>query len=296
MIEICIKHPINTAHGKVMLEFDKCFEKGEFACIFGESGAGKTTILRIIAGLLKPSFARIKVDDEIFVDTEKNIFLPPQKRGVGLVFQDYALFPNLSVRGNLAYALKGKERDKIDELLTLLGLSELAHSYPQQLSGGQAQRVALARAIISEPKILLLDEPLSALDFKMRALLQDEILRITRHFKLTTLLVSHEISEIYKMCSRVIELRHGAVFKDCSPKKLFLSSDLSAKLQFNASVLDISRADILVVLTLLIGQNIVKITLCASEFEKEHKNLKIGDTLMLASKAFSPLIVNENIK
>jgi len=294
MIEICIKHPINTAHGEALLEFDKSFKAGEFACIFGESGAGKTTILRIIAGLIKPKFARIKVGDKIFVDTEKKIFLPPQKRGVGFVFQDYALFPNLSVAGNLAYALKGKDKSKINEFLELLGLSELKNAYVQHLSGGQAQRVALARAIISEPKILLLDEPLSALDFKMRSFLQDEILRITRHFKLTTLLVSHEISEIYKMCSRVIEIKRAKVFKDCSPKELFLSSNLSAKLQFNASVLDISKADILVILTLLIGQNIVKITLCKDEFEKYHKNLKIGDTLMLASKAFSPLIVGKN--
>ncbi|TQR32362.1 molybdenum ABC transporter ATP-binding protein [Campylobacter sp. MIT 99-7217] len=295
MIQIHIKHPINTAKGELELIFDKSFEQGEFTCIFGESGAGKTTILRIIAGLLKPKFAFIKVGDKVWIDTQKNIFLPPQKRGVGFVFQDYALFPNLSVRGNLNFAFKGKDKNKIDELLHLLGLKELENAYPQHLSGGQAQRVALARAIISEPQILLLDEPLSALDFKMRAFLQDEILRITRHFKLTTLLVSHEISEIYKLCERVIELKEAKVFRDCPPSELFLGGNLSAKLQFNANVLEIKKADILMIITLLIGQNIVKITLSQSEFEQKYAHLKVGDNLLIASKAFSPMIMNANL-
>ena len=118
-----------------------------------------------------------------------------------------------------------------------MGLSELAKSYPAHLSGGQCQRVALARAIITQPDILLLDEPLSALDFKMRSFLQDEILKLTAHFKLTTLLVSHDIGEIYKLARRVIELKDGSVIADAPPNELFAHSNLSAKLQLNASVL-----------------------------------------------------------
>ena len=253
--------------------------------------------LRIIAGLLKPEFGFIKVGEKVWFDSQKGIFLPPQKRKVGFVFQDYALFPNLSVRENLAFALaKGEDKGKIDELLELMGLSELAKSYPAHLSGGQCQRVALARAIITQPDILLLDEPLSALDFKMRSFLQDEILKLTAHFKLTTLLVSHDIGEIYKLARRVIELKDGSVIADAPPNELFAHSNLSAKLQLNASVLDIKKADLLIILTLLMGQNIIKITLSQSEFAQKYAKLKVGDSLLICEKAYNPLIIDINEK
>lgn len=296
-IKIHIKQPIKSAKGKLLLEFDKEFKQSDFVAIYGESGAGKTTILRIIAGLIKPEFGFIKVGEKVWFDSQKGIFLPPQKRKVGFVFQDYALFPNLSVRENLAFALaKGEDKGKIDELLELMGLSELAKSYPAHLSGGQCQRVALARAIITQPDILLLDEPLSALDFKMRSFLQDEILKLTAHFKLTTLLVSHDIGEIYKLARRVIELKDGSVIADAPPNELFAHSNLSAKLQLNASVLDIKKADLLIILTLLIGQNIIKITLSQSEFTQKYAKLKVGDSLLICEKAYNPLIIDINEK
>lgn len=296
-IKIHIKQPIKSAKGNLLLEFDKEFKQSDFMAIYGESGAGKTTILRIIAGLLKPEFGFIKVGEKVWFDSQKGIFLPPQKRKVGFVFQDYALFPNLSVRENLAFALaKGEDKGKIDELLELMGLSELAKSYPAHLSGGQCQRVALARAIITQPDILLLDEPLSALDFKMRSFLQDEILKLTAHFKLTTLLVSHDIGEIYKLARRVIELKDGSVIADASPNELFAHSNLSAKLQLNASVLDIKKADLLIILTLLMGQNIIKITLSQSEFTQKYAKLKVGDSLLICEKAYNPLIIDINEK
>lgn len=296
-IKIHIKQPIKSAKGNLLLEFDKEFKQSDFVAIYGESGAGKTTILRIIAGLLKPEFGFIKVGEKVWFDSQKGIFLPPQKRKVGFVFQDYALFPNLSVRENLAFALaKGEDKGKIDELLELMGLSELAKSYPAHLSGGQCQRVALARAIITQPDILLLDEPLSALDFKMRSFLQDEILKLTAHFKLTTLLVSHDIGEIYKLARRVIELKDGSVIADAQPNELFAHSNLSAKLQLNASVLDIKKADLLIILTLLMGQNIIKITLSQSEFTQKYAKLKIGDSLLICEKAYNPLIIDINEK
>lgn len=297
MIKIHIKHPIKSAKGDLILEFDKEFEKSDFVSIYGESGAGKTTILRVIAGLLRPEFGYIKVGDTVWFDSEKNIFLPPQKRKVGFVFQDYALFPNFTVRENLNFALgKGKDKGKIDELLELMGLKALEKSYPTHLSGGQCQRVALARAIITEPDILLLDEPLSALDFKMRSFLQDEILKIVQHFKLTTLLVSHDIGEIYKLARRVIELKEGQVINDSPPSELFVNSNLSAKLQLSASILEIKKADILVIFTLLVGQEIIKITLSKSEFESKFNTLKIGDSVLLCEKAYNPLIIDINEK
>ncbi|NDJ26822.1 molybdenum ABC transporter ATP-binding protein [Campylobacter sp. MIT 12-8780] len=290
MIKIHIKHPMKTANGDTFLEVQKELRAEEFVCIFGESGAGKTTILRIIAGLIKPEFGYIKVNDELWQDSHKNIFLPPQKRKVGFVFQDYALFSHLNVRENLAFALKGEQK-KIDELLELMNLKSLEKAYPHQLSGGQAQRVALARALAFNPQILLLDEPLSALDFKMRGFLQDELLKLTRHFKLTTLLVSHDIGEIYKLASRVIKLEYGKCIQDGKPSELFSRSNFSAKLQFSATVLEIKKADILIILTLLINQELVKITLSEAEFKQNYASLKIGDTLIIAGKAFNPLIL-----
>lgn len=291
MLEFCLKHTIKGIEGPINLDFDIMLSQGEISAIFGESGAGKTTLLRILAGLITPQKGFIRVGDEIWLDLKKGINLSPQKRSLGFVFQDYALFPNMSVRENLAYATRNQR--KIDELLELISLKELANSRPKELSGGQAQRVALARALAKEPKILLLDEPLSALDFKMRSHLQEELLKILKHFKTTALLVSHNLAEIYRLSARVLQLSGGKIIKDLPTKQFFTHHNLSAKLRLNAILLEINQSDILVVLTLLLGQDIVKITLSEEEFIKEYSEIKIGDTLMLSIKAFNPLIIGK---
>lgn len=291
MIKIDINHPINTAKGTLDLNFKKDIELEKITALFGESGAGKTTLLKIIAGLIKPKLGRIEVDNELWFDSSKGFDLPLQKRKIGFVFQDYALFPNMSVKENIAYAANSKK--KVEELLALMGLENLAKIYPKNLSGGQAQRVALARALAREPKILLLDEPLSALDFKMRAALQDELAKILHHFKITTLLVSHDLAEIYKLSHRILELKNGKIVKDFSKNEFFTHSSISAKLRLSGVFLDIKKSDILMVLTLLLNQDIIKITLNEEEFLKDYKNLKIGDTLILSIKAFNPIIVGK---
>lgn len=291
MIKIDIKLPINTAKGKKQLELNTCLKANEITAIFGESGAGKTTLLKIIAGLIKPEFGRIKVGDELWLDTQKNINLAMQKRKIGFVFQDYALFPNMSVKENISYAATSKQ--KVEELLSLMNLENLAKIYPKNLSGGQAQRVALARALAREPQILLLDEPLSALDFKMRSFLQDELVKILQHFKITTLLVSHDLAEIYKLSHRILELSDGKIIKDARTNEFFTSSNLSAKLRLSATLLEMKKSDILVIFTLLLNQDIVKITLSEEEFLKSYKDIKIGDTLLLSIKAFNPIIVGK---
>ncbi|EAK5518038.1 sulfate/molybdate ABC transporter ATP-binding protein [Campylobacter jejuni] len=291
MIKIDIKLPINTAKGKKQLELNTCLKANEITAIFGESGAGKTTLLKIIAGLIKPEFGRIEVGDELWLDTQKNINLAIQKRKIGFVFQDYALFPNMSVKENISYAATSKQ--KVEELLSLMNLENLAKIYPKNLSGGQAQRVALARALAREPQILLLDEPLSALDFKMRSFLQDELVKILQHFKITTLLVSHDLAEIYKLSHRILELSDGKIIKDARTNKFFTSSNLSAKLRLSATLLEIKKSDILMIFTLLLNQDIVKITLSEEEFLRTYKNVKIGDTLLLSIKAFNPIIVGK---
>ncbi|EAJ6060404.1 sulfate/molybdate ABC transporter ATP-binding protein [Campylobacter jejuni] len=288
MIKIDIKLPINTAKGKKQLELNTCLKANEITAIFGESGAGKTTLLKIIAGLIKPEFGRIEVGDELWLDTQKNINLAIQKRKIGFVFQDYALFPNMSVKENISYAATSKQ--KVEELLSLMNLENLAKIYPKNLSGGQAQRVALARALAREPQILLLDEPLSALDFKMRSFLQDELVKILQHFKITTLLVSHDLAEIYKLSHRILELSDGKIIKDARTNEFFTSSNLSAKLRLSATLLEIKKSDILMIFTLLLNQDIVKITLSEEEFLRTYKNVKIGDTLLLSIKAFNPIV------
>ncbi|WP_072222548.1 sulfate/molybdate ABC transporter ATP-binding protein [Campylobacter coli] len=291
MIKIDIKLPINTAKGKKQLELNTCLKANEITAIFGESGAGKTTLLKIIAGLIKPEFGRIEVGDELWFDTQKNVNLAIQKRKIGFVFQDYALFPNMSVKENISYAATSKQ--KAEELLSLMNLENLAKIYPKNLSGGQAQRVALARALAREPQILLLDEPLSALDFKMRANLQDELTKILEYFKISTLLVSHDLAEIYKLSHRILELKNGKIIKDFPKNEFFTHSNISAKLRLSATLLEIKKSDILVVLTLLLNQDIIKITLSEEEFLKAYQDVKIGDTLLLSIKAFNPIIVGK---
>ena len=184
-------------------------QKGEFILLTGESGSGKTTLLRILAGLEEAN-GIIEVFGKRYLD--KGYFLPPQKREIGLVFQDYALFENMSVEQNLLYVENNKTL--ANRLLELTQLIELKDRYPRTLSGGQQQRVALARALMKRPKLLLLDEPLSALDWKIRKILQEEIVNIHKEFNLTTIMVSHDRAEVLKLANRVIELKSGKVLLD----------------------------------------------------------------------------------
>jgi molybdate transport system ATP-binding protein len=204
------------------LEIALTIEPGELLVVTGESGSGKTTLLRVLAGLEKKARGCIFSGTSIWQDSSKKIFVPPQKRKVGLVFQRYALFPNMTVRENLLYALpKGGSKKIITELMEVKGLTELADNYPPQLSGGQQQRVALARALIQKPSLLLLDEPLSALDFTMRSRLQTFLLDIHRQNQLTTVLVTHNEDEIRQLANRVICLKDGKISAEGIPNALF---------------------------------------------------------------------------
>ena len=285
--ELTLQKELRGAEGAIALDIATPLKSGELTVLFGKSGAGKSTILKMIAGLMEPERGKIVIEGETWFDSEKKINLPPQKRKVGFVFQDYALFPNMSVRKNLEYALDGKNDKKIEEILELTELTNLTNEMPQTLSGGQRQRVALARALVREPKILLLDEPLSALDYAMRGKLQDELLRIRRHLGLTTILVSHDIAEVYKLSNHVLELEQGKILKSASASEIFGGSSLSGKFKFSAEVLHIAQSDIVYIVTLLVGQDVVKIVANKSEIE----GLQAGDRVILSSKAFNPLLV-----
>ena len=209
MIEIKVQKTLFGSSGEFLLDVDIMIERGEFIALLGESGGGKTTIMRILAGLEKAN-GIIKVDDEIWQD--ESTFLPPQKRGIGFVFQDYALFNNLTVEENLLFVQN--DTNLANHLLEVTNLTNLKSSYPMKLSGGQKQRVALCRALMKKPKILLMDEPLSAIDPLLRVKLQDEILSLHKEFNTTSILVSHDISEIKKMSDRILVLKDGKISTD----------------------------------------------------------------------------------
>lgn len=278
---------LQGAEGDFLLDVDLRVEEGEFLTLFGRSGAGKTTLLRCLAGLEMPDSGTLRVNGDTWFDASRGIALPPQQRHVGFVFQDYALFPSMTVRSNLEFALrKGSNRNRIDELIAMMELGELQHRKPAMLSGGQKQRVALARALAAAPRLLLLDEPLSALDQETRLRLQDEILRLQRHFGLTTVLVSHDVSEVYKLSRRVIVIESGHAVREGPPAEVFGAGQGGGKFRFAGEVLAIEPADVVFAVSVLVGNQIVRIIATADEAAQ----LKVGSRVMLLSKAFNPML------
>lgn len=288
MIEIDIIKPLFTADGIIDLSVKKEINKGEFITLFGKSGSGKTTLLRILAGLETPKSGKIVVDGEIWFDSSKKINIPIQKRNIGFVFQDYALFPNMSVRQNLEFALKNKkEINRLDEILKIMEIENLSNMKPQNLSGGQKQRVALARTLMTNPKILLLDEPLSALDNNMRLKLQEELAFIHKKFNLTSILVSHDVGEVFKLSNRVFKISLGKIIEDGIPSEVFSNQNISGKFKIIGEILNIKKSDILFIVEVLTNNEIIKIT----AVENEIKDLKIGDKILVSSKAFNPILI-----
>ncbi len=202
-------------------DFDLSVARGEFISFLGPSGCGKTTTLRMIAGFEQPTNGAISIDG---VDVTRT---PPNQRNVGMVFQSYALFPNMTVAGNIAFGLKMRRRSsadikkRVDELLQLIHLPDKGDRYPYQLSGGQQQRVALARALAFEPQVLLLDEPLSALDAKIRVALRHEIREIQRSLGITTVYVTHDQEEALELSDRVVVMSEGRVEQIGTPFEIY---------------------------------------------------------------------------
>ena len=281
MISLNIKKELHGSNGVMNLDINLSLQNGEFVALSGVSGSGKTTLLRVLAGL-EEAFGEIIVDGEIWLN--EKIKKPIQKRDIGFVFQDYALFPNLSVIDNLLYVKKDKDLAK--QLLSLTDLYELKNRSPNSLSGGQKQRVSLCRALMKRPKILLMDEPLSALDPHKRLKLQDEILTLHKEFKTTTIMVSHDPSEIYRLANRVVVLNNGQVIKDSTPKEALLKTKGSAKFSFEGELLDIIKVDVINVAIVAIGQQLVEVVIG----NEEAKNLKIGQSVNVSTKAFTPII------
>ena len=210
---------------EVLKEFNQVFEDKEFVTLLGPSGCGKTTMLRMLAGFEKPTSGTITIDDKV-VSSDKT-FVPPEKRDIGMVFQSYAVWPHMTVFDNIAYPLKIKKvpkdviKQKVEAIMEVVHLSQYADRIPSQLSGGQQQRVALGRALVAEPNLLLLDEPLSNLDAKLRESMRFEIKAIQKKLGITVVYVTHDQVEAMTMSDKVIVINDGVIQQVGHPMDIY---------------------------------------------------------------------------
>jgi molybdate transport system ATP-binding protein len=287
VIFIDIEKMMFTVNGKVNLAVKTEIKTGELVALFGSSGAGKTTLLRILAGLVHPDRGIIKFGDTVWFDSEKRITIPPQNRNISLMFQDYALFPNMTVQENIQFAQSEKDDLAVNELLSIFGLTEFRKYKPNGLSGGQKQRVALARALARKPQLLLLDEPLSALDSEMRSTLQNEIAQAHQLLGGTTIMVSHDLNEVFRLASQVLCLENGIIERSGSPDEVFTDNSISGKVQVTGQIARIEKQDTIFIVTVIIGSNqIIKVI----AYDNDMENLHIGDSVLVFTKAFNPII------
>ena len=292
MIRWHFKKRLHSAQGIMELDVQSLALPGTITGLFGPSGSGKTSILRMMAGLMTPDEGHLQVDDTVWYDSNSQKNTSPQHRSVGFVFQDYALFPHLKVQENLLFGLPKEDSPKIiDELMQMMDLHSLADRYPRQLSGGQQQRVALARAIVRKPRILLLDEPLAALDASMRQTLQDYLIRLKDTYNLTIFLVSHDLPELFKLAQHVCVIEQGQLIRQGSPAELFSSETVSGRYRAQGTIVQIRPTGVLFLVDVLVGSEVVNV-LATSE---DLLGLQVGSPVLIISKAFNPFIVGMNV-
>ena len=262
-------HSFSTLQGIQKIEANLQIPLGEYVSISGISGSGKTTFLRLISGLIQPQNGTICWGEQVWHDTKNKQCIPPQERNIGMVFQDYALFPNMNTLDNIIFACKEKvEKKYLHSILDTLGLDNYLPRYPHQLSGGQQQRVAIARALISKPALLLLDEPFSALDESLKKTIQSFIYEIHKQNSMTTLVVSHQISEIKPYAHRFLQFENEKLldYHYIEKKNLSVQGILISK---EMSVSEMSQV------TLLYDGKTYQFPFPSSELEK----LNIGDKI-----------------
>ena len=262
-------HSFSTFQGIQKIEANLQISLGEYVSISGISGSGKTTFLRLISGLIQPQNGTICWGEQVWHDTKTKQCIPPQERNIGMVFQDYALFPNMNTLDNIIFACKEKvEKKYLQSIVDTLGLDNYLPRYPHQLSGGQQQRVAIARALISKPALLLLDEPFSALDESLKKTVQSFIYEIHQQNSMTTFVVSHQISEIKPYALRFLQFENEKLLdyhyiekKNLSVQGILISKEMSAS--------EMSQV------TLLYDDKTYQFPFPSSELEK----LNIGDKI-----------------
>jgi len=228
MAEVSIRNlNKNYKDNIVVNNFSINIKDGEFITFLGPSGCGKTTNLRMIAGFIKPTSGEIRIGNEIISNPEKNIYVPPEERQLGMVFQSYAIWPHMNVFGNISYPLKIRKvhknviKKKVEEILDLVKMRELIDRFPHELSGGQQQRVALARALIIKPEVLLLDEPLSNLDAKLREDMRIELKELQRETGVTIIFVTHDQMEAMVLSDRIVVMEKGVVHQIDTPENIY---------------------------------------------------------------------------
>ncbi len=246
MMSCHLRKRLQAATGEIELRLNLDLAPGTLLGLYGASGVGKTSTLRMLAGLMRPDAGRILVNDKVWLDTDRGIDLSPRNRSVGFVFQDYALFPNMTVRQNLEFALpRGGDPRIVSRLIDTVELDRLGERRPGLLSGGQQQRVALARALVQQPHLLLLDEPLSALDEDMRQKLQQYLIQVHREFGLTTILVSHNQNEVRRLADEVIVLEDSRIARQGKPEEVFGGTDQPVWGQVRAIVPDAATDEVI---------------------------------------------------
>lgn len=279
-----IRKVVGRNEGPFRMQAELLLTSGECAAIFGPSGSGKTTLLRNVAGLESPDEGEIVFNGIPWFDSKKGIAVSPQKRRIGFVFQDYALFPTLSVAKNIAFGMPKDASRDIDLLLKTFDLQELRHRLPHTLSGGQKQRVALARACAQRPLLLLLDEPLSALDIPMRGSLQDELARIKETLGVTTILVSHDVGEIFRLADKVFKIDSGSVISSGTPHEVFHSPH--DRLNLRGRLIEKRMQGVVCIATVAIGSEVSHLAMSA----REGAELEPGKMITISVKAFNPQV------
>ena len=219
MVEV---NNITKYYGKqrVLNDLSLNINKGEIISVVGSSGSGKTTLLRVLCGLEIPESGNITLDDTVVNNSD--IFIPPEKRDCSLVFQDYALFPNMTVLENIYFG-EGSENNKkiVSELIQVTNIEKILNKYPHECSGGEQQRVALVRSMATQPKVILMDEPLSNLDFHLKAKISLMISETIRRYRTTAIIVTHDIMDAMKISDRIIVIDNGIILQDGSPKEIY---------------------------------------------------------------------------
>ncbi|GAB6164934.1 molybdenum ABC transporter ATP-binding protein [Thermostilla marina] len=225
-LEFAAQHVFPTGF-RLDAEFETALREHRVTVLFGPSGSGKSTILSIIAGLLRPQQGRVRIGDRVLGDTRANIWLPPEKRRLGVVFQDHRLFPHLTVAGNLRYGMDRKRSDaaRFDEVVAVLEIGPLLERRPSELSGGECQRVAIGRALLCAPQLLLFDEPLSAVDRPLRRRIMQYLVRVIERFAIPTLYVTHSQAEARRLGDWMVLIDKGRILRAGRPDEVLVDQD-----------------------------------------------------------------------
>lgn len=291
MTHINISKQLLFSSGEKSLAVNVQLPQNKITAVWGESGAGKTTLLKMIAGLLKPDAGSIEINDAIWFDAKQKKNVSPQQRSIGFVFQDYALFPNMTVLQNLQYAAKQKEDTAfIYHLLEIASLQAFLHTKPARLSGGQQQRVALIRALVRKPEMLLLDEPLSALDTELRYQLHEALQQLQSELKFIAILVSHNKEEVCALSHHLIQLQEGEIIFEGTPQQAFSHFDSYNQLQLMAEVVSVKTNDNETLIEVKIGNQIQVLSINGDDTP----NVKAGDEIEIdaADIVIKPSITN----